>query len=92
MCLAIPGRVIEIERRSLENGEVSLTGKVDFGGIRKSVSLDFVPDAAIEDYVIVHAGVAISKLDVEEAEATLKLFGELEAFERESPRTDPPKD
>ena len=92
MCLAIPGRVVEIERTLSDTGEVSLTGNVDFGGVRKCVSLDFVSDAGVGDYVLVHAGVAISKLDVEEAEATLKLFGELEAFERESSRAERPKD
>jgi hydrogenase expression/formation protein HypC len=66
MCLAIPARVAE----RLE-GEEAL---VDLGGVRKRVSLALVPEAAVGDYVIVHAGYAISLLDPGEAEKTLELF------------------
>jgi hydrogenase expression/formation protein HypC len=63
MCLAIPGQVI-----SRTDGDPLLrTGKVRFGGVIKEVSLACVPDAAVGDYVLVHAGLAISKVDEEEA-------------------------
>ena len=63
MCLAIPGKVAAI------TGEDPLTrmGKVDFGGVLKQASLAYVPEAQVGDYVIVHAGFAISRLDEEEA-------------------------
>lgn len=86
MCLAIPGRVVEFQKNSLESGEGPLMGKVDFGGIAKSVCLDLVPDVKVGEYVIVHVGFAISKLDEEEARETLKLFGEMNAFENQPAR------
>ena len=52
-------------------------GTVDFGGIRKSVCLDWIPDVKVGEYVIVHVGFAISKVDEEEARETLKLFEQM---------------
>ena len=69
MCLAIPARLIE---RVGPDQAV-----VDLGGIRKQVSIAFVPDAEVGDYVIVHVGHAIGLIDPEEARLTLQLFGEL---------------
>jgi hydrogenase expression/formation protein HypC len=66
MCLALPACVAE----RLEGDEAV----VDLGGVRKRVSLALVPEASVGDYVIVHAGYAISLLDPEEAEKTLALF------------------
>jgi len=66
MCLAIPARVAE----RFESDEAL----VDLGGVRKRVSLALVPEASVGDYVIVHAGYAISLLDPEEAAKTLALF------------------
>ena len=66
MCLAIPVRVV----KRLENDEAL----IDAGGVRKRVSLALVPDAVEGDYVIVHVGYAISRLDTAEAERTLALF------------------
>ncbi len=69
MCLAIPARIVK-----------RLTGDealIDAGGVRKAVSLALVPEAVVGDYVIVHVGYAISRLDPREAERTLALFGEL---------------
>jgi hydrogenase expression/formation protein HypC len=74
MCLAIPGKVIEIESDSQPK-----MGKVSFGGIQKRVCLEWVPDVKIGDYVIVHVGFAISKMDEKEAMETLKLFEEIDA-------------
>jgi hydrogenase expression/formation protein HypC len=59
MCLAIPGRIIDLT----DAGELTATGRVDFGGIRKRVSLAFVPEARLGDWVLVHAGVAITLID-----------------------------
>ena len=76
MCLAIPARIEQI----LDSDNAV----VDFGGARRTVSLALIDDAAIGDYVIVHVGFALQKLDVEEAERTLALFAEMnEKNERE---------
>ena len=80
MCLAIPGRI-----ESLTGDDpLTRTGRVSFDGIVKSVSLACVPDADVGDYVIVHVGIAISKLDEEAARLTLdylRQIGELEELE-----------
>ena len=73
MCLAIPGKVIEIESESQPR-----MGKVSFGGIQKRICLEWVPDVKVGEYVIVHVGFAISKMDEKEAMETLKLFEEIE--------------
>ena len=74
MCLAIPGKITEIDTsRSLK------MGKVDFGGIVKEVCLEYLPDAAVGQYVIVHVGFAISTLDEEEALSTIQLLNEIES-------------
>lgn len=69
MCLALPARVVEL----LPN----LRAIVDLGGVRKEVSIDLVDDAETDDYVIVHVGYALGKIDPEEAQRTLALFAEL---------------
>ena len=69
MCLAIPARVVE-----LLPGQRAV---VDLSGVRKQVSIALVDDAQLGDYVIVHVGYAIGKIDPEEAERTLALFAEL---------------
>ncbi|MCL2831059.1 MAG: HypC/HybG/HupF family hydrogenase formation chaperone [Betaproteobacteria bacterium] len=69
MCLAIPARILE--KLPGENAVV------DLGGVRKTISLSLVGEAEAGDYVIVHVGYAIGKLDVEEAERTLALWHEL---------------
>ncbi len=76
MCLAVPGKIISIR----EDDPGTRIGKVNFGGIAKEVSLDFVPDAQIGDYVIVHVGFALSKVDEQEAQQVfeyLRQMGEL---------------
>lgn len=73
MCLAIPGKIIEIQ-----NNTQPLMGKVSFSGIVKDVCLEWVPEAKIGDYVIVHVGFALSIVDEKEAEETLKLFKQIE--------------
>lgn len=71
MCLAIPGKIIEI---TTQLDDVFRTAKVSFGGIQKEINLCMVPDAQIGDYVLVHVGVAIGKVDEEEA---IKVFNYL---------------
>jgi hydrogenase expression/formation protein HypC len=66
MCLGIPGRIIEIYE---ENG--LKMGKVDFGGVVKRVCLEYIPDAQVGDYTVVHVGFGISKLNEEEAKEML---------------------
>lgn len=73
MCLAIPARVIE--RRTDDNA------LVDLGGIHKEISLALVPDAQVDDYVIVHVGYAIGRIDPQEAERTLAMFAELKQLQ-----------
>ena len=63
MCLAIPGKVIDIETNPLG----MTMGRVSFGGIIKDVSLAYLPDTKLGDYVVVHVGFAISKIDEEQA-------------------------
>ncbi len=70
MCLAIPALVVQRFERD--------DALIDLGGVRKRVSLALVPDAAEGDYVIVHAGYAISKLEPEEAAKTLALFAAID--------------
>jgi hydrogenase expression/formation protein HypC len=77
MCLGVPGKILSIEPNPLG----MTMGKVSFGGVAKEVCLAYVPEAQVGDYVIVHAGFALNKLD--EAEALevfelLKEMGELE--------------
>lgn len=71
MCLAIPAEVVE-----LRDNDVAV---VDLGGVRKTISLALVEGVAIGDYVIVHVGYALNRLDPEEAQRTLALFAELAA-------------
>jgi hydrogenase expression/formation protein HypC len=73
MCLGIPGKVVSIE----ENPLGMTTGRVSFGGIVKSVCLAYVPDVQVGDYVVVHVGFAISKVDEKEAAETFRLLEEL---------------
>jgi hydrogenase expression/formation protein HypC len=70
MCLGVPGRIL-----SIEPGELR-TGNVAFGGVTRSVCLVCVPEADVGEYVIVHAGMAIARLDPEAAQRTLELFDE----------------
>ena len=87
MCLGVPGKVLSIEPNS-----VGMTmGKVSFGGVAKEVCLAYVPEAEIGDYVIVHAGFALNKLDEEEAMEVfelLKQMGEIEEVTIDDGRVD----
>ena len=78
MCLAIPGKVLQKEDR-----DGLLMGRVDFGGITREVHLDFVPEVEVGEYVIVHVGFALSRLDASEAARTLELLKEMGELESE---------
>jgi hydrogenase expression/formation protein HypC len=80
MCLAIPGKVISI---GTEND--LRIGRVQFGGVTQPVSLDFVPDVVAGDYVMVHVGFAISRVDTEEAEQTYRALEQMGMLEGELP-------
>jgi len=80
MFLAIPGKILEIQ----EAGPLR-SARVQFGGIVRQVSLDFVPEAGLGDYVVVHVGFAISRIDASEAERTYQLLEEMGALEAELP-------
>lgn len=78
MCLAIPGKI-----ESFEDHSEPKMGKVNFGGIRKSVCFEMLPEAKVNDYVLVHVGFAISLVDEAEALETLRLLREMGELERE---------
>ncbi|HTW23357.1 MAG TPA: HypC/HybG/HupF family hydrogenase formation chaperone [Candidatus Baltobacteraceae bacterium] len=78
MCLAIPGKIIG---SAVSNG--IRVGRVQFGGITRETCLDFVPEASVGDYVIVHVGFAISRVDREEAERSYELLESMGLLESE---------
>ncbi len=85
MCLAIPGKIA-----SLENHDPVLrSGRVDFGGIVKLVNLACVPEASVGDYVLVHAGMAISTVDEEEAQQVFQYLRQMGELDELDPRQDP---
>jgi hydrogenase expression/formation protein HypC len=77
MCLAIPGKVVEIV--DVENQ----LAKVEVGGVRRGVNIGMLDDVKVGDYVLVHVGFAMSKVDEREAEETLRLLEELGSYEEE---------
>lgn len=80
MCLGIPGKIIEIYHK-----DSLLMARIDFGGIVKEACLAYTPEARTGDYVLIHVGFAISLMDEEEAQETLKLIKEVAEFENEIP-------
>jgi len=78
MCLAVPGRIV-----SVADVDGTLMADIDFGGVRKNVCLEYVPDAAAGEYVIVHVGFAIQRLDEVSARQTLADFERLGILEEE---------
>ena len=80
MCLAVPGRVLEI----MDDGDIAFRrAKVDFGGIRKEINLAYTPEAAVGNYVLVHVGFAISVIDEVEARQVFKYLEELGMLKEE---------
>ncbi len=74
MCLAIPARIVSLLGAS--------RALIDIGGVQKEISIELVDDVAVGDYVIVHVGYALSRLDEMEAEKTLALFAEIDKQDR----------
>jgi hydrogenase expression/formation protein HypC len=78
MCLAVPGRIL-----SIAEVDGTVMAEVDFGGVRKNVCLQYVPDAQAGEYVVVHVGFAIQRLDEQSAQDTLAEFEKLGILEEE---------
>lgn len=78
MCLAIPGKLLDISQK-----DGVRTGRVEFGGIVNQVCLDFVPEAEVGDYVVVHVGFALSRVHREEAERTYQILEAMGLLEGE---------
>jgi hydrogenase expression/formation protein HypC len=77
MCLAVPGKIVDV----IDDEPLARRGRVDFGGVMKAINLSLVPEAGIGDYVLVHVGVAIGRIDEREAVRVfeyLREIGELE--------------
>ncbi len=74
MCLAVPGKIVEID-----SSADPVMAKVSFGGVEKRICLEWLPDAVVGDYVLVHVGFAISKVDEKEAVETLRLLQEIDS-------------
>jgi hydrogenase expression/formation protein HypC len=80
MCLAVPGKVVEI----MDAGDIAFRrAKVDFGGIKKEISLAYTPEAEIGKYVLVHVGFAISVIDEEEAQRVFEYLKQMGSIEEE---------
>jgi hydrogenase expression/formation protein HypC len=80
MCLAVPGRVVEI----MDTGDIAFRrAKVDFGGVRKEINLAYTPEAEVGKYVLVHVGFAISVIDEAEAQRVFQYLEELGALKEE---------
>lgn len=80
MCLAVPGRVV----RWIDRTPPFESAAIEFGGLHREVNMACVPEAAIDDYVLVHAGIAISIVSPVEAEQLLRTLDELELVEGEA--------
>ncbi|MDA5286106.1 HypC/HybG/HupF family hydrogenase formation chaperone [Streptomyces sp. Isolate_45] len=78
MCLAVPGRVLEIGEK-----DGTRMATVDFGGVQKEVCLEYLPDLQVGEYAIVHVGFALQRLDEESARQTLELFEQLGMLQEE---------
>lgn len=78
MCLGVPGKISEIYKK-----DNMIMGKVDFGGVIRETCLDFVPEAKIGDYTIIHVGFAISLISEEEALKTLEMLREIDQLGEE---------
>jgi hydrogenase expression/formation protein HypC len=81
MCLGVPGRIDDVYR---DEGDV-LMAKVDFGGVSKRVCLEHVPAARVGDYVLVHVGFALTRIDEAEAKRVFELLGELSMLDLGEP-------
>lgn len=82
MCLAIPGQIVSIADES----PATRQGAVDFGGLRKMVNLAFVPEAAVGDFVLVHVGFAIAKVDPREAQRVFEYLRQVDELPELEPQ------
>ena len=78
MCLGIPGKIVEI----YETNELKM-GKIDFGGVSREVCLEYVPEAQIGDYALIHVGFALNLISEQEAQETLELLRQITDLESE---------
>ncbi len=78
MCLAVPGRIVRVHER-----DETVMADVDFGGVQKEVCLEYIPEVTVGDYVVVHVGFAIQRLDERSAQQTLANFAKLGVLEEE---------
>jgi hydrogenase expression/formation protein HypC len=77
MCLAVPGQILEVSNEDT----LLRAGKVSFGGVVKEINLAYVPEAKVGDYVVVHVGFAISKVDEAEARQVFKYLEQIQELE-----------
>ncbi len=82
MCLAVPGKIIEI----YETGDLKM-GKIDFGGAIREACLAYVPEAKVGDYTVIHVGFALNLLDEDEAQETLRLLRDISDLNKEITNT-----
>jgi len=80
MCLAVPGKVVSIDE---SNPELKMA-KVNFSGVSKEVCVQWLPDVQVGDYVLVHVGFALNKIDEKDAEETLRILREMGDIEEEN--------
>jgi hydrogenase expression/formation protein HypC len=85
MCLAVPGKVVSIDE---SNPELKMA-KVNFSGVSKEVCIEWLPDVSVGDYVLVHVGFALNKIDEKDAEETLRILREMGDIEEEAPPNPP---
>jgi hydrogenase expression/formation protein HypC len=79
MCLAVPGKIVSV----IEDEQPHLRrGKVDFGGVLKEICLAYTPEAGVGDYVLVHVGFALNRIDEAEAQRILDTFREMDELEQ----------
>ena len=84
MCLGVPGKIVEI----YETDGLKM-GKIDFGGVQREACLEYVPEARVGEYTVIHVGFAISRLSEEEAMASLEILRQIVDLEEET-RSDVP--
>lgn len=86
MCLAVPGKIVELHEKSCMR-----MGRIDYGGISREACLEYLDDPRIGDYVMVHVGFAISKVDEEEAARTYRYLAEMDQLEELDTPEPPPE-
>ncbi|MDX9752393.1 MAG: HypC/HybG/HupF family hydrogenase formation chaperone [bacterium] len=84
MCLGVPGKIVSV----VDEDPFYRMGKVDFSGVRKEISLAYVPEAQVGDYVIVHAGFALNVIDEDEACQVFEYLKEIGEIEEQLRRSD----